>query len=247
MTHPGWIFLRGLAHEAGHWGDFPARFAAATDFDVRAIDLPGTGGARDVISPASLSGIVDFVRIQAHALGGPPPYNLFSVSLGGMVALEWQRLYPGEIDGAVVINTSGANLSPVYNRMRWQVWSRFIKALTIPTPRERERAIIELVINDPAARAAAWPLWTKLATERPIGLRTFTNQLWAASRGVVRVPAGARGLILSGLGDRLVDPSCSTALAERTGWPIKRHAWAGHDLTWDDPDWVIARVAEWRR
>ena len=240
-----WILLRGLARESGHWGDFPERMATELGVEVRAIDLPGTGEYRGVVSPITLSGIVDFVRARAREQS-PPPYHLLTVSLGAMVACEWMRLYSEEIAGTVAINTSAANLSAFYDRLRWQVWSRFFKLLSIAAPRDREREIIELLINDPAQRARAWPLWTKLATERPIGFRTFANQLWSAGRGRVALPTGARGLVLNGLGDRLVDPSCSTVLAEVTGWPIKRHPWAGHDLPWDDPEWVISRVREWR-
>jgi pimeloyl-ACP methyl ester carboxylesterase len=241
---PTWILIRGLAHESGHWGEFPRTLENALGARVCPVDLPGTGEFRDVIGPASLNAIAAFVRHQIHALTRPP-YHVLAISFGGMVALELMRAHPDEIAGAVLMNTSVARLSRVYNRLRWQAWAPFLRAFTLPTPRERERVIADLVINDPDQRARALNDWIRLATERPVSYRTVLNQLWAATRAGPLKPNVGRGLILSGLGDRLVDPSCSTALAGASGWPIKRHPWAGHDLAWDDAAWVIGRIRDW--
>jgi len=52
-------------------------------------------------------------------------------------------------------------------------------------------------------------------------------------------------LVLSGSGDRLVAPECSVALEQHLGAVHHRHPTAGHELTLDDPAWVIARVQVW--
>jgi hypothetical protein len=36
-------------------------------------------------------------------------------------------------------------------------------------------------------------------------------------------------------------------LHEKWGWPIERHPWAGHDLPWDDPQWVISQIDTWNK
>ena len=244
-----WILLRGLARERGHWGPFldELKDGLGSDEEVLALDLPGVGEFADQPSPRSLAGIAAFVRDRARERAPGARIHLLTISLGAMVGFEWLRAWPTEVDGLVVINTSLANLSPFYQRLRWQIWPKFVKLSSIQPPRERERAIIDLLINDPAAQARAWPTWTKLAQERPIPYATFANQLWAATRGGgPLVTNGRPGLILSALGDRFVDPSCSTALAEATGWPIARHPWGGHDLPWDDAPWVIERLRQWR-
>jgi hypothetical protein len=45
----------------------------------------------------------------------------------------------------------------------------------------------------------------------------------------------------------LVDPSCSSQLHNRFNWPINRHPWAGHDISWDDSQWVLNHVQEWNK
>jgi hypothetical protein len=41
------VLIRGLAREAGHWGDFAERFRAVEpDAQVIAVDLPGAGELR---------------------------------------------------------------------------------------------------------------------------------------------------------------------------------------------------------
>jgi hypothetical protein len=50
---------------------------------------------------------------------------------------------------------------------------------------------------------------------------------------------------LNSLGDRMVAPACTEAIAKRWNVESKTHPWAGHDLPLDDPEWVIAMVVEW--
>ena len=137
-----WILLRGLSREKGHWGQFSADFRAAyPDCDVLEIDLPGTGEFCDVTSPADIAGITAFVRgkvierARAHT-----KFKLLSISLGSMVAMEWMRTRPEELSGVVIMNTSSA-ANPFYNRLRWQIWPKFLKLVVNQVPREREKVI----------------------------------------------------------------------------------------------------------
>jgi pimeloyl-ACP methyl ester carboxylesterase len=52
-------------------------------------------------------------------------------------------------------------------------------------------------------------------------------------------------LLLNSLGDRMVDPGCTQAIAR--AWQIepKTHPCAGHDLPLDDPGWVVEAVVDW--
>lgn len=243
-----WIMMRGLGREKGHWGPFLEQFAANHPRDeVLSIDFPGTGDHRDLTSPTSIKGIFSFVRSEAITRArSQGQFKLFAVSLGGMVALEWMRQKPEDLSGCVLVNTSVSNLSPFYHRLRWQVWNQIIRLLKVQSAREREQGIIDILMNKAEAREAALPLWTKIALERPISYKNFFSQLYAASR-FSGMDSGAEvpTLILNGLGDRLVDPSCSSRLHEQTAWPICRHPWGGHDLPWDDPQWIIEKVRDW--
>jgi len=52
-------------------------------------------------------------------------------------------------------------------------------------------------------------------------------------------------LLLNGLGDRLVSPACSEAIHKKWNLKLRRHLWAGHDLTLDDGRWVVSKLKEW--
>ena len=243
-----WIMLRGLAREVGHWGDFLERFQSRFPQDeVLAIDLPGTGAHLAIPSPTTIEGIFNFVRAEAIAKAkNENDFNVVALSLWGMVATEWLRKKSDDLARVVLINTSSRDLSPFYHRLRWQVWTDFLRLVSVQAAREREKGIIDVLMNNAEAREVALAQWTKIAVERPISYKNFFNQLLAASRfeGLTSDP-GIPVLLLSSLGDRLVDPSCSTKLHERFNWPIRRHPWAGHDLPWDDPQWVLDRIQEW--
>jgi pimeloyl-ACP methyl ester carboxylesterase len=248
MKNNTWIILRGLGREKGHWGPFAGRFHDAFPEDeILYVDLPGTGEFRGTASPANVAGIFQFVRGKAiERAKAQASFKLVAVSLGAMVAMEWLKQKPDDLAGAVLINTSLKSLSPMYHRLRWQIWMKFLKLVTEQVPREREREIIDLLINSEEARAKALPLWTKLATDHPVSYRTMFNQLLAGSRFEgLNQPVNVPVLLLNSLGDRFVDPSCSAALHRKYGWPLERHAWAGHDLPWDDPEWCVAKIKAW--
>lgn len=244
-----WILLRGLSRESGHWGGFKDRFAASRPQDqVLTLDLPGTGSHLDQASPRTISQIFQLVRAEAiERVDRSHKIKLLAVSLGGMVAAEWARQSPDELAACVLINTSSKSISPFYQRLRWQIWREFFKILTIQAVRERERQVLELLCNNAQAREAALPLWAKIGQERPVSYLCFFNQIVAASRYSGLSSTQVPTLVLSGLGDRLVDPSCSTDIHNKFGWPIFRHPWAGHDLPWDDPQWVLDKIEEWHK
>jgi pimeloyl-ACP methyl ester carboxylesterase len=242
-----WILLRGLAREKGHWGPFADQFASSFQGDeVLAMDLPGAGEFRGEPCPRSVEEICRFVRAKAvERAKSQSQFYLVALSLGGMIAMEWMRQKPDDLAGCVLINSSSKALSPPFLRLRWQVWGKFAKLAAASAPRDREKLILDLTVNSAPARDKALPLWYRLAVEHPIRYSTLANQLWAASqfKGLpeTKVPV----LLLCGLGDRLVDPSCSMALEQKMEWPLMKHPWAGHDLTWDDPQWVLQQVRSW--
>ena len=53
-------------------------------------------------------------------------------------------------------------------------------------------------------------------------------------------------LFAVGTTDRLVDASCSRALARRYAASLVEHATAGHDLSTDEPEWLATQIATWR-
>ena len=52
-------------------------------------------------------------------------------------------------------------------------------------------------------------------------------------------------MLLNGLGDQLVHPDCSQALAQAWQLPLVTHPTAGHDLPLDAGPWVVSQVQAW--
>lgn len=240
-----WIFLRGLARESRHWSGFVETFQNAfPETQVMPLDLPGTGKLIHEPAPWSVGQIVEFLRERIPPSFGK--FSIFSVSLGSMVTLEWMNRYPGDLERAVLINVSASDLAPFYRRLRFQNFYKFAKALTHRDPEAREREVLSLISNNPSIHPTVANQWGNIYRQSPISATVFARQLFAAARFISpeRKPK-TPSLVLVGLGDRFVDPGCSEAVHKKYDWPIQRHPWAGHDLTLDDPEWVINAVRQW--
>ncbi|MGZ5052298.1 MAG: alpha/beta fold hydrolase, partial [Methylobacter sp.] len=235
-----WILLRGLARESGHWGDFvPLLQSAFPDAQITTLDLPGTGCFYRESSPCTINAITDSVRRNAFDKGVmQKPVTILALSLGAMVAWEWMRSYPEDICGAVLINTSFADLSPFYHRLRWQNYRDFAALVMTRNVFKRESAILGLTSNRRNRHKQIAHSWENIQKKRPISLKNSFRQILAAAayRPCDNKPKKPV-LLLNGLGDRLVAPACSEAIQNKWNLELRRHLWAGHDLTLDDGAW----------
>jgi len=247
-----WIFLRGLVRETEHWDDFPQRFAQALPgAQVYPVDLQGNGQYWRLPSPLSIGEMTEFARQQALALmsgqGEPQaPVYLFTLSLGSMVAIDWAYRYPQEIAGAVLVNTSLRRFSPFHRRLYWRSWPLLARTIATKDTAERERLILKLTSKAGAENHALIEARVETYRRHPVRGKNVFRQIWAAAR--YRPPSEKPDvplLLLNSLGDRLVDPVCTDAIARRWSVEKKTHPDAGHDLPLDDPDWTIEAVAEW--
>jgi pimeloyl-ACP methyl ester carboxylesterase len=148
----------------------------------------------------------------------------------------------------VVVNSSLADLSRPWHRMRIVSWPRVLMAPLLPA-RARERMLLGMTrhqgdLDADAVRYAA------IASATPPRRASAAGQLRAAMR--MRCPARVTvpTLLLASRGDRLVSWRCSARIAAQLGLPLVVHegvgaAAAGHDLALDAPDWVCARVNDW--
>ena len=73
----------------------------------------------------------------------------------------------------------------------------------------------------------------------PFKRQSFIRQLHIASQ--TRFPSGApvNAVFFNSTADRLVDYQCSQRIAHDWGSPLETHKQGGHDLTLDDPEWVL--------
>ena len=247
-----WVFLRGLVRESAHWDDFPRDFSRTIrGARVYPMDLPGNGMHWRLQSFLTISDTAEYVRREFFALRGPEhtrPLYLFSISLGSMVAIEWMHLHPGEVAGAVLVNTSSRTCSPFFRRLSWRVWPHLLYIFTARDPFARERSILKLTARSSADNAALLHARVRTSQKHPVRRRNALRQLCAAAR--YRPPPKQPPvpmLLLNSLGDRLVDPACSDALARVWGAALHIHPAAGHDLPLDDPGWTLDTVAAWLR
>lgn len=243
-----WLLLRGLSRESAHWGDFiPILKATFPDANITMLDLPGTGCFYKEVSPASIKAITDKVRGLALAQGYlQQPITLLAVSLGAMVAWEWMRSYPEDICGASLINTSFADLSPFYHRLRWQSYGKFALLMSKPKGCSREKSILQLISNRRDQDEQISLAWEKIQQQRPISFKNSFRQIIAAAS---YCPGDRKPeqpiLLLNSKGDRLVSPNCSKAIQKKWHLELHSHPWGGHDLTLDDPVWVASQLKRW--
>lgn len=243
-----WLLLRGLARESAHWGDFIQLLQATfPDANVTMLDLPGTGRFHKEVSPRTIRAITDTARRHALDRGClRQQVTILAISLGAMVAWEWMRNYPDDICAASLMNTSFADLSPFYHRMRWQSYGKFAALLMKRNLRNRETAIVQLVSNRRDQDEQISHVWEKIQNQRPISLKnSFRQILAAASYRPGEKKPGAPILLISGKGDRLVAPVCSEKIHKKWNLAIRYHPWGGHDLTLDDGAWVALQLKNW--
>ena len=234
------MLLRGLSRSSEHWGDFLERFRSAFQAVVTP-DLPGAGVHHDVSAPATVPALLAAVRAEV----GPGRRFVLGLSLGGMVAQEWMRAHPEEVAGAVLINTSAGGLSAPWQRARPRAVGQILAALATTDPLARERRIHALTSTRPERADEAVAVWADLARRQKVSRANVVRQLFAAARFRAAPPPASPVLVLTSGRDRLVDPTCSRALADHLHAPLEEHPTAGHDLPLDDPDWVVDRVRGW--
>lgn len=247
MSGPVWVLLRGLAREVAHWGDFPARLAAAQPAArVVALDLPGTGRWHAGRSPHRVAGIADHLRAQSDQLGLGAPLRLVGLSLGGMVAAQWAFDAWTQVSHLAVINTSMRPLGRLHERLRPACWAGLLPVVWARDAAAAERRVLHWTSADAAAHEPVLRDWTAVRAARPVSAANTVRQLAAAARFTLpAVRPSARTLVLASGGDRLVDPVCSRRLAARWQAPLEWHPTAGHDLPLDEPDWLVERLVRW--
>ncbi len=243
-----WILLRGLARESGHWGDFVQLLQSTfPDAQITLLDLPGTGCFHRETSPNTIKAITDSVRHHALDKGFiQQPATVLALSLGAMVAWEWMRSYPEDICGAALMNTSFAEVSPFYQRLRWQSYRDFVALAMMRDAHNRESGILRLTSNRRNQHKQTIRAWEKIQNEHPISLKNSFRQIIAAATyrpGDIKSKQPV--LLLNGLGDRLAAPTCSEAIHKKWNLELRRHLWAGHDLTLDDGAWVTLQLKDW--
>ncbi len=237
------LFLRGLTREINHWNGLPEKFHKETGIPVLTLDLPGAGVFHQMTSPTKIDLYVEFLR-QKIEKGSP--LVLIGISMGGMIGLRWAELYPHEVSRVFVINSSATNLSTKKERFNLSEWRVLLNILLTSSVLKKEKLILNLTTNilDEPTKEKVAGIFVEVQKKHPVSLVSSLNQLWAASKFEIYFPPKSPVVVISALGDRLVDPKCSKRLAEVLKAPLEIHPDAGHDLPLDAPNWLLSVFAK---
>lgn len=242
-TYP-WVFLRGLIREKNHWGDFASQFEKRFSTQAICIDFLGVGEFFQQTSPRSIARFSDHVwqQIKDKRLDR---VNLFSISMGSMVASDLMVKHPDKINAAVWINTSFGNYSKSLKRINLKKigsYLHFLKNFSIPEKREKMIYQLSTQIHQ---NPKIVERWVELAKEKPTHISTLLNQLIAASQSTLNQKPTSPVLVLQSAKDELVDPQCTLDFCNALQMPYVTHPTAGHDIPLDDPEWVLTQVETW--
>lgn len=238
-----WVLLRGLGRESAHWLEFDKK--VSPNSEVLCLDLPGVGKEQYAEAPIQVSRMTEYIRIRfLETRRSIKPWGILAMSLGGMVALDWLKRYPEDFKCGVIINSSAKDLSPAIQRFLPFAWYYLGQAFFKKALPQRELQILKVISNTRQSDSEVLKQFCKIAKTRPVSFTTLWRQIFAAS--LFQSPSEIKTpiLILASTKDRLVDVRCSRSLAIKLAAKIKFHPSAGHDLTLDEPDWVIQRVGE---
>ena len=246
MKH--FFLLRGLIRESGHWGDFiPYLEKAFKKNKITTMDIPGTGVYYNDRSPLTIKAMVKSMRESYQKeLIGKPERVLIAISLGGMIAAEWAKLFPNDFDRLIIINSSFRGFSPIYKRLKLSNIPRLIVNGFRRNINAKEATIIKTVSNRPEKYQQTLKVWVDIQHKRPVSVSNSMRQLIAAARfHASKKRPRPLVLLLSGKGDRLVSPQCTLDIEKI--WQVSHwsHPDAGHALTLDEPEWVVKQMKNW--
>lgn len=233
------VLLRGLLRESRHWLDFPVLLSNKLQRPVFTLDLPGCGQLHQQRSAASIAGLRaslqqqwtdDYSAEQGNAV------DLVAISMGGMLALDWALNAPQQVKSVTLINSSSAGLSPFWQRLQPRNYLKLLLCV-LAGPLKREELIWQMTVNT-EPQPALIKLWQQWAIENPVSRSNALRQLWAASRFQLTEKPACPVFVVSALGDQLVSPLCSKALADYLNAPLFSLAKAGHDLPLEAPEWL---------
>ncbi|OQW47957.1 MAG: hypothetical protein A4S09_14260 [Proteobacteria bacterium SG_bin7] len=244
MKKYNWLLIRGLAREAGHWGDFP-RLLGNQVFSqsVVALDLPGIGTEKNRNTPLTIRENVEDLRLRWQNKSSLP-WAVIGISMGGMIAMDWIFRYPGDFSAGVFINTSSRGTSTLFQRLRPQYIKRSIRSLMHRDIEEREKEILKITSNLKCNDIEAQRMWIEIAKKNSPRLSTIVFQLIASAQFSAPRQLPLRSLFLTSKADRMVDYRSSQKLSELYSAQLHIHEVAGHDLPLDDPNWILQKIKD---
>jgi pimeloyl-ACP methyl ester carboxylesterase len=246
------FLLIGLTKESAHWDDsFVEKLKELYQTEnVVAMDLPGAGKYLNMASPLSITGIVSKTRdhYQDYFKDSEKFENiLVAISLGGMVAAQWLKLFSNDFSKFVIVNSSFKGLSPVYKRVQPKAVLEFLKIFKTKDNAKREDLVIKLCGNNSDNYEAIHRKWTKIADERPMTKLNMLKQTLAGARFKPDYRPQIPTLIIASRHDRLAHHSCSENLQKvwNGDFHMIEEVHIGHGVHIDAPIELAQIIYEW--
>lgn len=244
QVNSSFILIRGLARESRHWLDFPK--ILQTQFphaEIELLDHAGNGTELHRPSATDITETVNDLRSRSRLIQEQKKPILVAVSLGAMIATTWASLYPGEISGLVLMNTSDGSTANVFERLLPGAQLNIFKILGKREPYDVELACMPMISN----RTDQYPTWARAFAEIPrTSAMNLTRQLLSAFKvRFPKTPPQMPILLLTTYGDKMVSWRCSQKISQMWNLPLEIHPNAGHDITLDAPEWVAERIQTW--
>jgi pimeloyl-ACP methyl ester carboxylesterase len=238
------LLLRGLMREVRHWGEFPEQLAKKKNVEqVLCLDLPGIGKKKDVDYPRNIKKSVKLLREDFLPYSNGD-WAILGISLGGMIALEWQNLYPKDFKKAFIVNSSAANEAFLWERLKPKALYTCLASLNNHDAKHREATILQMVSNIKKNDPNVLNTWIKIAEESNLDKQTAIRQLLSAATFFAPKQANIPITFISSKADNMVSWHCSRRLAKRYQSSLILHDQGGHELALDAPNWLADTVEE---
>lgn len=248
------IGIRGLIRGNFHWANFPDILnKCAPDLHFLPLEMSGNGNRSNETSALRPEDVVQDFRQQLQEWKTKNPefesakVTLLAISLGGMLALKWTELFPDEIDQLIVVNSSLKQCSAFYQRLIPKNYFSIFKTLSLGSIQQQEALILKVTSNRPALQQQKLPQYIEFSQQNKIKSSNFLRQLILASRIRINKPLKLRPVFIYSEKDRLVSSVCSKALAEKFNGTLQVNHEAGHDLSFDQPEWLAQKIREFHR
>ena len=243
-----YLLLRGLTREQRHWGPFLSQFKDKFGADnVFCLDHVGVGTEASRPPLYSVEGMALDLRARWLDLKGSDtsPWVIVSLSMGSMVSLYWCAAFADDFAAQVIMNVSSSTDSRFWNRLLLENLTIIAKMVRASDDQLRERNVLDMCSNllsdDEKDRLARE--WAAICMPKDQVRKVAIAQLWASVRFHRPKKMTVRTLALASAADRLVHPSCTISLAAALDLALEVHPTAGHELSLDDPAWVVEQIA----
>ena len=190
---------------------------------VIALDLPGTGKFHSLSLPLKVQDIDMSARQQLLAQGIKPPYALMGMSLGAMVCIDWAQRFGQKVSCLVLINTSMRPHSSKLQRLRAEQWLPLLGlAANWGDGQYAERSVHGMTCNRATRQDENLAAWLEIRRSAAVSKTNAFRQLLAAALfGCAAQTPRCPALVLWSRADQLVNPVCSTQLAD--AWQAEHH------------------------